>query len=37
VKAALPDVVGRRVGFEKVREADPSFFPDEIYMIERGL
>jgi SAM-dependent methyltransferase len=32
VKTALLSVIGRRVGIEKAREANPWFFPDEIWM-----
>jgi len=32
MRAALLSVVGRRVGFEKARQVDPWFFPDEIWM-----
>ena len=32
MRAALLSVVGRKIGLEKAREADPWFFPDEIWM-----
>ncbi|KUJ24112.1 S-adenosyl-L-methionine-dependent methyltransferase [Mollisia scopiformis] len=32
MRTALLSVIGRRVGLEKVREIDPWFFPDEIWM-----
>ncbi len=32
MRASLLSVVGRRIGFEKAREVDPWFFPDEIWM-----
>ena len=32
MKTALLSVIGRRIGIEKAREADPWFFPDEIWM-----
>jgi hypothetical protein len=32
VRAALLSAVGRRVGIERAREADPWFFPDEAWV-----
>ncbi|KAB8304157.1 hypothetical protein EYC80_003576 [Monilinia laxa] len=32
MRTALLSVVGRRVGMERVREVDPWFFPDEVWM-----
>lgn len=32
MRAALLSVVARRVGFERAREVDPWFFPDETWM-----
>jgi hypothetical protein len=32
VRTSILNVNGRRVGFEKAREADPWFFPDEVWM-----
>jgi hypothetical protein len=32
VRTSILSVIGRRVGFEKAREADPWFFPDEAWI-----
>lgn len=32
MRTALLSVIGRKVGIEKVREIDPWFFPDEVWM-----
>ena len=34
MRATFLAVVGRRVGMEKAREADPWFFPDEVVCIQ---
>ena len=32
MRTAFLSVVGRKIGYEKAREIDPWFFPDEIWM-----
>lgn len=34
MRTSLLSVVSQRVGIEKAREADPWFFPDEVWMTE---
>jgi hypothetical protein len=32
IRTVFLSVIGRRIGYEKAREIDPWFFPDEIWM-----
>jgi hypothetical protein len=32
MRSAFISVIGRRIGYEKAREIDPWFFPDEVWM-----
>jgi hypothetical protein len=32
MRTAFLSVIGRKIGYEKAREIDPWFFPDEIWM-----